>query len=199
MIMESSGLELVDDDIDAIMKPESDEPEELEEIGSDGLEPLEPLEELDEAEPAEEMHSPEERSGPTMEDIASQIEFGESTVEEKDLDGELEIVSPFSSMRSQFEEIDVDELPAEKTEEVSTKTSGRLEELAGEGMSLIYKPFQAEETSSPEEIDAEGPAGVIQEKDGVAFVNEEVKNPDAKTEKALDPGLKSLVNQVIKK
>jgi DNA repair exonuclease SbcCD ATPase subunit len=200
VIMESSGLELVDDDIDTLMKPEgADEPEELEELGSDGLEPLE---ELDEAERVEDdvPHSPEEGAhGPTMEDIASQIEFGESKVEEKGLDSELEIVSPFSSMLSNFDKEADDAAADDKTEEAPTKTSGRLEELAGEGMSLIYKPFQVEETSSPEVIDADGPAGVIQEKDGVNFVADEVKNPDSKTEKALDPGLKNLVNSVIKK
>jgi hypothetical protein len=48
-------------------------------------------------------------------------------------------------------------------------------------------------------LDSSGPAGIIEERDGVNYVNETVKSPDEETEKNLDPGLKNLVNAVIKK
>jgi hypothetical protein len=171
-IAESSGIELVDDlDIPGSVQD------------ADGIEELEDLEELGEEEIAAE--APSKENAPQATDIASQIEFGTSTVEEKEesTNDDLEIASPFATILSRFDK--------------NSKTSG-LEELGSDGMSMVYKPFQAEETSSPELIQA-ADASVIKEKDGVNYINEKVKTPDSETEKKLDPGLKNLVDSIIKK
>ncbi|AEF83083.1 hypothetical protein [Leadbettera azotonutricia] len=106
-IVESSGLELVDEDIDKVieaMRPESDEPAELEE-----------LEELEEGESgiAEEGEaSADSKKTPRMSemdlaDLASKIEFStlpDTDEEEALLEKELEIVSPFETMLSGFDD-----------------------------------------------------------------------------------------------
>jgi hypothetical protein len=203
-IVESSGLELVDDDIVSAMSNVSAEDEigELEELDDDELGEL--GEPGTENEPGEEPAPVSEApAGPAvLEDIASRIEFSETgeDADEEEIDGELEIVSPFATMLSRFDDDGVFRIAEDDDSTEKIKTSGRLEELNAEGMSLIYKPFQNEEVQSPELIDSSGPAGtIIEERDGVNYVNEIVKSPDEETEKSLDPSLKNLVNAVIKK
>jgi hypothetical protein len=201
-IVESSGLELVDDDIVSSMTNVSSEDEigELEELDDDDLGELGAEAE---EKPAAVTSTPETPAGqPTTEDIASKIEFSETgeDMDEEGIDGELEIVSPFATMLSRFDDDGVFRPSDNDDATEHIKTSGRLEELNPEGMSLVYKPFQNEETHSPEMLDSSGPAGIIiEEKDGVSYVNETVKSPDEVTEKNLDPGLRNLVNSVIKK
>jgi len=200
--VESSGLELVDEDVDALMGVQEDEVGELEELEEAELEELGevPATDVSEAPAAAPppSHGPQGPAGPTVEDIASQIEFGESHVSEPGLKEDLEIVSPFADMLSRFGEED-EKAPPPEEDFQPIKTSGRLEELKEEGLPVLYKPFQTEEVSSPEVIDASGPAGVIEEKDGISYVNADVKSPDEATEKTLDPGLKNLISQVTKK
>jgi hypothetical protein len=97
--------ELTGADIDQVMAPQGEgEPEELEE-----------LDELDEAETGETDEpeelvepagdSPKEMSGLDLANLASQIEFSSSPLEEESepaLEKELEIVSPFATMLSEF-------------------------------------------------------------------------------------------------
>jgi hypothetical protein len=199
-IVESSGLELVDDgdDVSAINNINTDdEIGELEELDDDdigelGIEKESPVEE-----PAVSAEAPP-AVDPAV-NAASRIEFSEAgeTAEEEELVDNLEIVSPFATMLSRFNDDGILKPSDDDTER--TKTPGQLEELNDEGMSLIYQPFQNEETHSPELLDSAGPAGIIEEKDGVNYVNETVKFPNEETEKNLDQGLKSLVNSVIKK
>jgi hypothetical protein len=206
-IVESSGLELVDDDIaSAGIDDAEDEVADLEEL-DDG-----DLEELGTEEPVSEEPVPERPAADTpaagapvdqsaMEDVASRIEFSETkeAEEEEKIEGELEIVSPFATMLSRFGDDGIFKPVDDDDSTEKIKTSGRLEELNAEGMSLVYTPFQSEEVHSPELLDSSGPAGIIEEKDGVNYVTEMVKSPDEATEKSLDRGLKNLVNAVIKK
>jgi hypothetical protein len=105
-IVETSGLELVDEDIDSVinmMRPD-DEPAELEELDeldeAEG-EAVEEVEELEEAGPA-----PRGMSENDIAELASQIEFSpmaetDTTTEmEPPLHDDLEIVSPFATMLS---------------------------------------------------------------------------------------------------
>jgi hypothetical protein len=169
--------------------PDSDEAE-LEELDAEDLTDM----------PEAENELPEAKS--EIEDLASKIEFSEpvNEIEEDDLDGELEIVSPFATMLSRFN--DDGSFKANGEEDLSIQTSGKLEELNKDySMSLVYRPFQQpRETSSPVELETvDSAVSLIKERDGVNYVNEKVKKPDNETEKNLDPRLKSLVNSVIKK
>jgi hypothetical protein len=218
-ITESSGLELVDD-LDEMMGniqgPDgAEELENLEELDEDGLEELEGGESaLEEGADSPESSARPQRGGnegspPEISemprgpvDIASQIEFGtekETPEKTENIDGDFEIVSPFATMLSHIdsdEDFDAENEP----EPANLKTSGKLEELSSDySMSLVYKPFQAEEKSSPEVLQAMKDIPVIREQDGVNYVNEKIKTPDAEMEKKLDPGLRNLVDSVIKK
>ncbi|MDR2470588.1 MAG: hypothetical protein LBD09_00580, partial [Treponema sp.] len=159
-IVETSGLELVDG------SPAADEGE------------LEELEELDEPEsprpaPVSVSESP---SPPGEPDVASQIEFGASSGDEdvEDITANIEISSPFTNMLSRFDDQENFRSVADDTPAI--KTSGRLETLdAGvSSMSLVHRPFQAEDPGEPEELPATG-AGIIRQKNGVNYVDEKVK------------------------
>ncbi|MDR2701623.1 MAG: hypothetical protein LBB72_04250 [Spirochaetaceae bacterium] len=116
----------------------------------------------------------------------------------RDIATDVEIVSPLSEMLSPFEEknnfyADDDGGGGE------TKTSGRLEELSSDfTMSLVYKPFQNEGAGEIQELPPAG-TGVIRQKNGVHYVNKDVKSPNVETVKTLDPGLKNLVDSVLGK
>ena len=186
IIVESPDLELVDNLMD-----------EGGISGDDGeLEELEELEELDEPEstgPVPLSFSDSEK------DVASKIEFEVSAKSEDPAEpaaeSDFEIVSPFASMRSEFD--DQGSFSADDDENKKVKTSGRLEELnADYSMSLVYKPFQNEDKIEPQELPPAG-GGVIKQKNGVNYVDKKAKKPDSKTSKSLDPGLKNLVDSVI--
>jgi hypothetical protein len=196
-IVEKSGLELADD-IDGVMGIRDDD-----EVGElEALEDGEDLEEVDEPESeTESQGSPNQPRGAA--DIASQIEFGASEGEEMDegTEEDFEIVSPFATMLSRFDKNNDTVKSSKEPEPKNIKTSGKLEELSPDySMSLVYKPFQTEEKSSPDllkPLSAEE-VSVIKEQNGVNYVDEKVKTPDAETEKKLDPGLRDLVDSVIK-
>jgi hypothetical protein len=137
-VVETSGLELMDGDVDAALASmKEDEPEALEEL--DEVEDLEVLEELGPSDsgsgPAEESHtvqleiehddddsSSRGSSESDIAELASKIEFSspDPIAEESDdnFDEELEIVSPFASMLSGFDDSDNDS-PEELSEEES--------------------------------------------------------------------------------
>jgi len=139
--------------------------------------------------------------GPDHADIASKIEFSPSAKEEEtpqDLNTNVEIVSPFSGFDSRFSDSKKVK-PSAHDDSNETKTSGRLEELDDDfSMSLVYQPFRNEITSDPQELSSVT-SGVITHKNGIDYVNSKVKNPDSESTKALDPGLKNLVDSVIGK
>jgi hypothetical protein len=133
-IVETSGLELVDEDIDSVlnmMRPD-DEPAELEELGE--------LEELEEAEgeAVEDIREPEaadsvprEMSESDIAELASRIEF--SPIEETEgaedagaLGDDLEIVSPFAAMLSNIS-ISDENYPLE-SEETKNEFAGSLQD-----------------------------------------------------------------------
>jgi hypothetical protein len=187
-IVESSGLELVDD-IDMASGTAEEEPESLDEV-----EELEDLEELEAAPAASPVILPNEL------DVASRIEFessGDDGAEASPVGPEFEIVSPFRDMLSKLGSRE--NFKVEDETEPETKTSGRLEELnADVSLSLVHVPFQNEDLGEPEELNALGP-GIIKQKNGVSYVDKKVKTPDEETAKSLDPGLKNLVDSVIGK
>jgi hypothetical protein len=101
----------------------------------------------------------------------------------------IEIVSPFAGINSRFND------------------QVNLEELhTGYSMSLVYKPFQNEDKSEPQELQSVDPEqggsqrrNVIRQKNGLNYVDQKAKTPDSETAKSLDPGLKTLVDSVIGK
>jgi hypothetical protein len=139
-------------------------------------------------------------SGPA-DNKASEIEFGASMNEDDslpDLVTDVEIVSPFSELLSPFEEKN-NYFTNDNGKAEETKTSGYLEELNTDyTMSLVYKPFQNEDAGELQELPPAG-TGVIKQKNGIHYVNKDVKAPNIETIKTLDPGLKSLVDSVIGK
>ncbi|MDR1929532.1 MAG: hypothetical protein LBQ44_02775 [Treponema sp.] len=194
-IVESSGLELVDDPDEVMDNIRGEEEiEELEELEGELEEPGTGY--------MTEPGSRDSGRAESVEDIASQIEFEHSAGEEKEDDAEdedLEIVSPFAGMFSPFDDDEKEDVKPE-AEGPPVKDPGKLEELSSGSMSLLYTPFQAGERVSPETLEPASPGedGAIREQNGVNYVNEELKAPDPETEKKLDPGFKNLVDEVIK-
>ncbi|MDR2312972.1 MAG: hypothetical protein LBE02_00370 [Spirochaetaceae bacterium] len=184
-IVETAGLELVDEmDMGNRLEAEAE------------LEDLDQVEELEEAEAGAGTSS---QAPDSQLDEVSLIEFSgaEKETEEPDFDEDFEIISPFTSMLSKFD--DKETFKAEEEEPQAVKTSGKLEELVeNSSMSLVHVPFQAEDQSEPEELAAVKP-GVIKYKNGISYVDEKVKTPDEETAKNLDQGLKNLVDSVIGK
>ncbi|MDR1618182.1 MAG: hypothetical protein LBS06_03935 [Treponema sp.] len=135
-IVETSGLELVDEDVDLILNDAQadDEPAVLEELdeedagGPDGAGEPEELEELEEV---EETANQKGLSPLDINNIASQIEFSD-TIKTKDGDGslneDLEIISPFTTMLSDIapEKTDTaDEEPPEPSAKKAPHKTGR--------------------------------------------------------------------------
>jgi hypothetical protein len=65
------------------------------------------------------------------------------------------------------------------------------------GLPLVYKPFLIEENSDPDPLDAY--TEVIEEKDGVHYINKNVLTPDKPELEALDPEFRDLVDSVLSK
>jgi hypothetical protein len=63
------------------------------------------------------------------------------------------------------------------------------------GVPLVYKPFHIEENREPESLDAY--TEVIEEKDGVHYINKNAFTPDKPALEALDPEFKDLVDSVL--
>jgi hypothetical protein len=192
-IVETSGLELVDEDVDSVMNiMRSDE-----EIGD--LEELEP----EELETMGEAPAPVPAAVPPslIDDLASKIEFSDSDDDEDEdtgsFDMNIEIVSPFSQNR-EFEQ------PA-KAPQASNKTL-KLEELEPNyEMSLIYKPFSAADTSpgtlehgSENSLETARAESIIEERDGIHYINESALDA-AENETKLDRDFKNLIDSVLKK
>ncbi|MCL1815330.1 MAG: hypothetical protein FWG27_05880 [Treponema sp.] len=183
IILGASENDLVDDAVQI---------EELEEL-DDGLEDLEEL--------PEEPETKTPSAGVSQAEMLSKIEFDDTGKPEEeaaldDDDDDFVVVSPFAGILSEFD--DQDSFYADDDDSKNIKTSGRLEELtAGYSMSVVYKPFQNEDRSEPQELQAV--SGVIKQKNGVSYVDKKAKTPDSETAKSLDPGLKNLVDSVIGK
>jgi hypothetical protein len=157
--------------------------------------------------------------------LASQIEF--SAVAEDSDEAEtyqkedLEVFSPFDSMRFKFNDTPKEEEPAAES------GNAELEDLSGPAdMSLVYTPFQspadadpqplepasdeeaaAVEAELPEEVEDLGPsaeeaakaADIIEEVDGVNYINEENLNaqPEKESPQNIDTDFKNLVDSVL--
>ncbi|MDR3139884.1 MAG: hypothetical protein LBT95_09490, partial [Treponema sp.] len=242
-IVESSGLELVDEDFNSetaqpLIEKETPAaagaddqdkfPEELE--GFEELEELEPVEDAEELEPIDEVPVPEDFSLPPaqdMNDMASEIEFGFLPELEEDIpEGEedLEIVSPFADIFSDFsdaggetEKQAPEKEPPENNREPSGDNSKKspqakinkagLEELENNSaMSLISKPFLFENRLNPEYLETledSAPAAlpaeeVIEERDGLPFINQASFYPPEDAGDIQDREFKDLVESVLK-
>ncbi len=204
-IVETSGLELVDDDVDSVIdiinqNETSAEPEELEE--------------LDEADSNERSKKMSEED---ISRLASEIEFSTVDEQDEDLDHNLEIYSPFDNIF-----VD-DDIPPEEPED-SSAPSANLEEVnSSYTMSLVYKPFQSETMNNPpelEQVDSGQDSAdtaeeieeipeevlsqsgdpqddtVIEERDGVNYIRDSNISTNGKN---LDPNFKDLVESVLKK
>ncbi|MDR2110587.1 MAG: hypothetical protein LBP32_04695, partial [Spirochaetaceae bacterium] len=208
-IVETSGLELVDEDVDSVLNTmRSDE-----EVGE--LEDLEG-EDLEDEPGKDESPAPARAPRDVLADLASEIEFSApkepETGEEID-NRQVEIVSPFATMLSDFNPIQDGDSPAETSRKKKPrKILSKLEELdAGYPMALVYKPFSGQETVNAElngtpetgepekNVEPGPPDTVIEERDGIHYVNENILNPSKETEKKLDPDFKNLINSVLKK
>jgi len=190
-----------------VQKAAEDDPEEVEELGEE----LEELEEFDETEEPdvdaeleelEELEDPEDAEEPetvSPDDVASKIEFEETGRDDDDFEPneEFVIISPFTSMFSKLD--DQGGFKVDDDDGKRVKTSGRLEELDGDySLPVIYKPFQNEDRSEPQELPSVA-SGIIKQRNGVNYVDKKAKQPDSETAKSLDAGLKNLVDSVIGK
>jgi len=172
-----------------------DEPEKISEV--EELEELPELEGISEVEELEEVVELEEISEvEELEELSDAEEPKE--LPDADLGIEVEIVSPLSEMLSPIEE--KSPVFADDTADVvDTKTSGRLEELSPDyTMSLVYKPFQNEGAGEIQDLPPAG-TGVIKQRNGIHYVDKSVKTPNEEMTKSLDPGLKNLIDSVIRK
>jgi hypothetical protein len=193
-IVETSGLELVDEDVDSVMnimrsdeevgELEELEPEELEAMGEVPAAPAAPVPPLPAYDPA------------------SEIEFADFGYEDEDDAGDfdinIEIVSPFSQSGNAGESAEVPQKSAKAL---------KLEELdPNYEMSLVYTPFSAADTipgmlenegkNSLETVKAES---IIEERDGIHYINESALDSAADAGIKLDQDFKNLINSVLRK
>jgi hypothetical protein len=195
----------------------ADAVEELTDAGDAGkVEELEELEELDESAegiPAGEAPapSPQRMSGLDLANLASQIEFSELPVEEGEdtaPEKEVEIVSPFATMLSDFS---AEEAPAEGGEKKkpagkkatiqraqNSQKNQKAPENAGpetvsiqHGMSVLYKPFVYTCVSDPEPLeslpDEDDAPEILTLEDGEPDVIEEHEGVHYISKEALSP------------
>jgi hypothetical protein len=122
---------------------------------------------------------------------------------------------------------EVEAVPEEVNSQDSNGTV-KLDELQSNTGSLIYKPFTTQEQGMPENLEAlqdkereeetgltelphgedldgeeslepSEPRAVIEERDGISYVNKDILSPDEETVEKLDPGFQNLINSVLKK
>jgi hypothetical protein len=190
----------------------SEEPEELEE-----LEEFEPLEELEEVAGVEDLSKSPDFAAPDspqsdLSALASEIEFSplmeETESPEEQPLSELEIVSPFATMLSDLSEINYDpeDLPdledsgngnGQKNREKTAVKTSKLEMLDGNyQMSLVYRPFMADDAGNPPDLIPQQDR-IIESRDGLHYISPAALHPDKKTEDTLDPEFKSLIESVL--
>jgi hypothetical protein len=151
-----------------------------------------------------------------LENLTSEIEFSplpEIDVPDDDIDGELEVVSPFETL---FAGLDSDWGDDFWNSSGDIEASTGLEELSeGFGASYVYTPFlyqflrdgvfeflEAVELVPTELDEAETLEGgeaepVIEVRDGINFIKEKFLKSQEETDQTLDPEMKNLINTVI--
>jgi hypothetical protein len=187
-----------------------EEPEEVEELAEEQpAEHEEEPEELSEVEELEELdEEPSVPSGDDLQQLASKIEFSASVSEtegEEPIKEDLEIVSPFSTMLSNFSFSGEDE---ERLSGENEETSAEADISAGEpgDSSIGRRYFSAtgkekidELETVPDGNEKTGPeqkAEAIEEREGVHYVNDDAMKPD--NENHMDRDFKDLVDSIIK-
>jgi hypothetical protein len=189
-LVESSGLELVDEDIDQTIRSMHDgEYAELEE-----------LESMDKTETAN--VSPGHSRFPEQDiaKLASEIEFSplsEAEENEEAIDATLEVVSPFSSILSSMD----------KTEEKAGEAIELAAYPADLSLSIAAHPFMLPVNDEPELLegpDTDDPSTVDQAADkvivqhnGIHYINSDIINHETKT--GLNNQFKELVESVLDK
>jgi hypothetical protein len=172
-IVETSGLELVDEDIDSvlnIMRTDDDEPAALEELDeeADGITKdsaaeggVEELEELEEIESSPDLPSSGILSEEALDNLTREIEYSvlpSTDLAEEPLDNEFEIVSPFATILSDFsDEKDAGGENIPDTEESLTEESLGEEEEPETFPSEEAETVSEEIEANPEELHAQGP------------------------------------------
>jgi hypothetical protein len=203
----------------------TEEVEELEEL--EELYELEALDELDEEDAAD----PPETPSPVnlrdkIEKLANEIEFSPipepESADDEHINEDWEIVSPFSSMLSDFEgskkEVEDDtekNISKTSTANLENEVSDLLEEVFDDELqeaelegdfnrqhSLIHKPFQ--NISGNTQIDIlealpnQDVDGIIKEREGVPYISDKAIKPSSKAAAPLNRDFKDLVDSVIK-
>jgi len=173
-------------------------------------EEIEVLEELDNAEDLGIAES-------DVDVLASQIEFSpdiETEVADDELfngtksQGELEIVSPFSTMMFDFSPTDDADAGKESAKEVQLKedSDNELNIDAAEGLPLITTPFSGISSSMVIETleifngesQANGDGAIIREREGVHYISKDVLAPSPEFAATLNREFKELVDSVTK-
>jgi hypothetical protein len=158
-----------------------------------------------------------------VDNLAKEIEFNPDIDPEpselhsvdEELFGEMEIVSPFSAMvfdSSPELSTGTDDAPggveeAHPKKNLNKNEDTELNTFMDEGLPLITRPFS--DFTSDEEIETLGIVnneqesqttgdGIIKEKEGVHYINEDVLTPSPEVSASLNPGFKELVDEVTK-
>ena len=180
---------------------------------TDEAEEIEELEELSEPESFStsitgEIASEEPSSTPSktvshseLDKLASQIEFSPvaelESLDEEGIEEDLEVVSPFSSMLSNFSD---------------SESADELDQLPNDGLPLIASPFQNSHSNGkietlnaipddddlPSKNNNEIVNKIIEEKEGLPYINQEALDSDEDNNLEIDKDLKNLVDSVIK-
>jgi hypothetical protein len=192
------------------------------------LEALEEFEELEGPEgPGRSPESPAGMEGEAPISLASQIEFSplpEPEAPAEEALAELEIVSPFDAMLSQFredseEERDALDEDAELAGEYSSaaagedekknspvrdkrhrvdRTTARLEVLdTNYRMFLMSKPFTAACSGTPPMLETTQQGTIIEYRDGVNYINQEIAAEETGPQEPLNTAFKKLVESVL--
>jgi hypothetical protein len=183
--------------------------EELEGAEAQEPEDMEELEELNDEIAVEGPSTVPARSGVSKDDLdllASQIEFSQDlesdASEEIVIDEELEIVSPFSAMLGDLSDSDDDKAGSKSSEHSPPGNVKDLDASLDRGLPLIAKPFfgfAGSKKIEPLELlpaAEEEQGGVIEEREGVPYVSEDVL--DGEKAENLNRDFKELVDSVIK-
>ncbi|GAB1483527.1 hypothetical protein MASR2M78_23430 [Treponema sp.] len=220
-IVESSGIELIDDNLDAVREfMDFDEPAELEELDGEDLEGLEEAE----AEPsASEGKEQKELSPAELNAMALEIEFSPVASSSEEAIPDFVITSPFDSMISEYFEVDTPsrtvpqeelealELAGRKLAEESAVIPEEIDSLVD--LPAVYSPFQSYLDEDPPDLEAaddESPTEeasdlldadeeAIQTLDGIAYVADAALHGGILDNDRFDPDLKNLVDSVIKR
>jgi hypothetical protein len=198
---------------------ESELAEEVETVNDD--EPRDEAELLEELEPADGAAeiaafnvAGEGEDGPSISEndiatLTSRIEF--SPLPEDDTPAgdipELEIVSPFDTLLSdlpprEYDDFEPDGSDEKKNAKLNSPEDFQTADLefldAGYQMSLVYSLFAVELSGNPPDL-APVPEGIIESRNGIAYINTAALGSPKTAAQSLNPEFKDLVDSVLRK